>query len=138
LLLSSATEDNNEFIPFIANDSEMQIESADIPSPLPILALRNAVLFPGVVIPISVGREKSLKLVREQYSKDKLVGAISQIDAKVEDPEFEDLYKIGTIGQIIKILEMPDGSTTVILQGVKRASATISILTRKYNSGRGI
>lgn len=120
LLLSSATEDNNEFIPFIANDSEMEIESADIPSPLPVLALRNAVLFPGVVIPISVGREKSLKLVREQYSKDKLVGAISQIDAKVEDPEFEDLYKIGTIGQIIKILEMPDGSTTVILQGVKR------------------
>lgn len=120
LLISSASDENGEFIPFIANDSDILIESSDIPSALPILALRNAVLFPGVVIPISVGREKSLKLVREQYAKDKIIGAVSQIDAKVEDPTFDDLYKVGTVGQIIKILEMPDGSTTVILQGVKR------------------
>ncbi len=136
LLISSATEDNNEFIPFIANDSEMQIESSEIPDPLPILALRNAVLFPGVVIPISVGREKSLKLVREQYAKDKIIGAISQIDSKVEDPTLEDLYKIGTIGQILKILEMPDGSTTVILQGIKRFELNEIVESTPYLMGK--
>lgn len=136
LLISSATEDNNEFIPFIANDSEMQIESSEIPDPLPILALRNAVLFPGVVIPISVGREKSLKLVREQYAKDKIIGAISQIDSKVEDPTQEDLYKTGTIGQILKILEMPDGSTTVILQGIKRFELNEIVESTPYLLGK--
>lgn len=135
LLISSATEENGEFIPFIANDSEMQIDSSDIPSPLPILALRNAVLFPGVVIPISVGREKSLKLIKEQYAKDKIIGAISQIDAKIEDPKQKDLYTIGTIGQIIKILEMPDGSTTVILQGIKRFVLNEIVETTPYLLG---
>jgi ATP-dependent Lon protease len=136
ILISSASEDNNEFIPFIANDSEMQIDSSEIPDPLPILALRNAVLFPGVVIPISVGREKSLKLVREQYAKEKIIGAVSQIDSKVEDPSQEDLYKIGTIGQILKILEMPDGSTTVILQGVKRFELNQIVETDPYLKGQ--
>ena len=136
ILITSATEDNNEFIPFIANDSEMQIDSSEIPNPLPILALRNAVLFPGVVIPISVGREKSLKLVREQYSKDKIIGAISQIDSKIEEPNQEDLYKIGTIGQILKILEMPDGSTTVILQGIKRFELNQIVETEPYFKGQ--
>ena len=136
ILITSATEDNNEFIPFIANDSEMQIDSSEIPNPLPILALRNAVLFPGVVIPISVGREKSLKLVREQYSKDKIIVAISQIDSKIEEPNQEDLYKIGTIGQILKILEMPDGSTTVILQGIKRFELNQIVETEPYFKGQ--
>ena len=135
LLISSASEDNNEFIPFIANDSEMDIDKMGIPNPLPILALRNAVLFPGVVIPINVGREKSLKLVREQYAKDKIIGTISQIDAKIEEPGFDDLYKVGTIGQIVKILEMPDGSTTVILQGVKRFVLNEIIASQPYLLG---
>lgn len=136
ILISSAADDNNEFIPFIANDSEMQIDSSEIPDPLPILALRNAVLFPGVVIPISVGREKSLKLVREQYAKDKIIGAVSQIDSKVEEPRQEDLFKIGTIGQILKILEMPDGSTTVILQGIKRFELNQIVETEPYLKGQ--
>lgn len=132
ILISSASDESNDFIPFIANDNEMQIDSDEIPDPLPLLALRNAVLFPGVVIPISVGREKSLKLVREQYAKDKIVGTVSQIDSKVEDPVQEDLYKIGTIGQILKILEMPDGSTTVILQGVKRFELNVIVESEPF------
>lgn len=136
LLISSSTEDNGEFIPFIANDNEMQIESSEIPDPLPILALRNAVLFPGVVIPISVGREKSLKLVREHYAKNKIVGAVSQIDSKVEEPAQSDLFKIGSLGQILKILEMPDGSTTVILQGIKRFELLELVETMPYLQGQ--
>jgi len=118
--LTNLMDEDSDFIPIIADEDESAIDEFEVPDSLPILPLRNTVLFPGVVIPITVGREKSLKLIREVYANKGLLGAVSQIDYEVEEPEFEDMNKIGTVAQIIKILEMPDGTTTVILQGKKR------------------
>jgi ATP-dependent Lon protease len=118
--LTNLMDEDSDFIPIIADEDESAIDDFVVPDSLPILPLRNTVLFPGVVIPITVGREKSLKLVREVYADKGLLGAVSQIDYEVEEPEVEDMNKIGTVAQIIKILEMPDGTTTVILQGKKR------------------
>ncbi len=91
-----------------------------IPDLLPLLPLRNTVLFPGVVLPITVGRDKSIKAVQDAYKTDKLVGVLAQKDANVEDPVFEDLSKIGIVAKIVKLIKMPDGGTTVIIQGKKR------------------
>jgi ATP-dependent Lon protease len=113
-------DEDSDFIPIITDEDESALDELQVPDVLPILPLRNTVLFPGVVIPISVGREKSLKLVREVYKNKGMLGAASQMDLSVEEPHFDDINKIGTVAQIIKILEMPDGSTTVILQGKKR------------------
>ncbi|MFT5750064.1 MAG: ATP-dependent Lon protease, partial [Ancylomarina sp.] len=118
--LTNMMDEDSDFIPIIADEDESAIDDFEVPDSLPILPLRNTVLFPGVVIPITVGREKSLKLVREVYADKGLLGAVSQIDYEVEEPEVDDMHKIGTVAQIIKILEMPDGTTTVILQGKKR------------------
>lgn len=118
--LTNLMDEDSDFIPIIADEDESAIDEFVVPDSLPILPLRNTVLFPGVVIPITVGREKSLNLVREVYADKGLLGAVSQIDYEVEEPEVEDMNKIGTVAQIIKILEMPDGTTTVILQGKKR------------------
>ena len=119
ILIDSADQDT-DFIPIITDDDAPIIKDSDIPDVIPILALRNTVLFPGVVIPITVGRTKSVKLVKELNTKKKILGAISQIDAKVEEPETKDLFKVGTVAQVLKVLEMPDGSTSVILQGIRR------------------
>jgi len=114
-------EDEMEFMPIIplhenddANDEQV------IPAELPLLPLRNTVLFPGVVIPITVGRDKSIKAVNDAYKTDKLVGVVSQKDSLVEEPTVSDLVDIGTIAKIIKLIKMPDGGTTVIIQGKKR------------------
>ena len=114
-------EDEMEFMPIIplhenddANDEQV------IPAELPLLPLRNTVLFPGVVIPITVGRDKSIKAVNDSYKGDKLVGVVSQKDSLVEEPAVNDLVDIGTIAKIIKLIKMPDGGTTVIIQGKKR------------------
>ncbi len=113
----SDSPDDSNFFPIISDeDSEIKKEDGEIEN-IPILPLRNTVLFPGVVIPITVGRSKSLKLIREANKKNQLIGTVAQINQNVEDPTFTDLYKIGTYAQIIKILEMPDESTTVIIQG---------------------
>jgi ATP-dependent Lon protease len=120
IALTNMMDEDSDFIPIITDEDENALDELVVPDSLPILPLRNTVLFPGVVIPISVGREKSLKLVREVYANKGMLGAATQIDLSVEDPHFDDIYKIGTVAQIIKILEMPDGSTTVILQGKKR------------------
>ncbi len=109
-----------EFIPIISEEEEQEVTKLNVPDVLPVLPLRNTVLFPGVVIPITVGREKSLKLVQEVYQKNKILGTIAQKDPEVEDPRPADLYDIGTVAQILKILEMPDGSTSIIIQGKKR------------------
>ncbi len=99
----------------------MMNEKLDIDTEnLPILTLRNMVLFPGVALPVLVGRKKSLRLVEEAYSKHKHIGVVCQIDADVEDPMVEDLYSIGVVAEVVKILEMPDETTTVILQGKQR------------------
>jgi ATP-dependent Lon protease len=113
-------DEETEYIPLLSEEEEEDLKKMNIPDVLPILPLRNTVLFPGVVIPITVGREKSLRLVQEVYKKNKILGAIAQMDGNIEDPELEDLYKVGTVAQILKILEMPDGSTSVIIQGRKR------------------
>ncbi len=114
-------EDEMEFMPMIPlhEDNEGNDEQA-IPAELPLLPLRNTVLFPGVVIPITVGRDKSIKAVNDAYKTDKLVGVVSQKDSQVEEPAANDLVNIGTVAKILKLIKMPDGGTTVIIQGKKR------------------
>jgi len=119
-IFSSMDEDQQDFYPIIADGDDDELFSANVPDRLPILPLRNAVLFPGVVMPISVGRSKSLNLVREAYNGAKLVATVAQRNGQIEDPTLSDLYPVGTMAEILKILEMPDGTTTVILQGKKR------------------
>lgn len=134
--LTNLMDEDSDFIPIIADEDESAIDEFEVPDSLPILPLRNTVLFPGVVIPITVGREKSLKLVREVYANKGLLGAVSQIDYEVEEPEVEDMHKIGTVAQIIKILEMPDGTTTVILQGKKRFEIEAMISNDPFHVAR--
>jgi ATP-dependent Lon protease len=109
-----------DFIPILADGDDAALHSLDVPEVLPILPLRNTVLFPGVVIPITVGREKSLRLIREVSRGNKLLGTIAQTDFKLDDPGIGELYQIGTMAEVLKLLEMPDGSTTVIIQGRRR------------------
>ncbi|MBT6514926.1 MAG: endopeptidase La [Crocinitomicaceae bacterium] len=109
-----------EFIPLISAEDEDRMNKEELPDELPILSLRNNVLFPGVVIPITVGRDKSIKLIQDANADKKIIGVVSQRDPEVEDPSFDDLNKVGTVGQIVKQLKMPDGSTTIIIQGKKR------------------
>ncbi|MGB0391678.1 MAG: endopeptidase La [Salibacteraceae bacterium] len=118
--LSSGIEDNTEFIPLLSSEDEEQMEKENLPTELPLLPLRNTVLFPGVVIPITVGRDKSIKLVKDSYDGDKVIGVVSQQDQTIEDPSLEQLNKIGTMAKIIKMLRMPDGNTTIIIQGKRR------------------
>ena len=120
LFLSNNINDDNEFIPVLTDEDDESAEALVVLDLLPILPLRNTVLFPGIVIPITVGREKSIKLIREAYKKDKIIGTIAQRNPNVNDPTGKDIYKVGTIAQVLKILEMPDNSTSVIIQGRKR------------------
>ena len=116
------TEEENEFIPlFSFNEQDMENEPAlEIEEMIPILPLRNTVLFPGVVIPITVGRDKSIQAVKAAFGKDKLIGVVSQMDGNIEDPAAADLCKIGTVAKVIKMIKMQDGGTTIIIQGKKR------------------
>jgi ATP-dependent Lon protease len=118
--IAAGMDNESDFIPLITDEDEDIFLNAEVPDILPILPLRNTVLFPGVVLPISVGRDKSLKLIRDAYSGSKIVGTITQKDSNLEEPTSNDLFSIGTVAQIIRILEMPDGSTSVIIQGKKR------------------
>lgn len=115
------SEDEMEFMPIIPLHEENDPnDDQEIPAEIPLLPLRNTVLFPGVVIPITVGRDKSIKAVTEAYKIDKLIGVVSQKDSQVEEPVKSDLLEVGTIAKIIKLIKMPDGGTTVIIQGKKR------------------
>ena len=118
----SGSEDEMEFMPIIPlnEDGSESNDDQPVPDELPLLPLRNTVLFPGVVIPITVGRDKSIKAVTDSYKTDKLIGVISQKDSLVEEPTVSDLVDIGTVAKIIKLIKMPDGGTTVIIQGKKR------------------
>ncbi len=118
--LSDLIESETEFIPLISAEDEEAMNEEETPNELPILPIRNTVLFPGVVLPITVGRDKSIRLVQDAYKGDRTVGVISQKQQSIENPEFEDLNGIGTVARIIRLLKMPDGSTTVIIQGKKR------------------
>jgi ATP-dependent Lon protease len=121
-----------EFVPLISEEEEDKMNKEDVPEELPILPIRNNVLFPGVVIPITVGRDKSIKLIEDAYNGDKTIGVVSQIKASVENPEPIDFHKIGTVAHIIKRLKMPDGSTTVIIQGKRRFQVEHFVQTEPY------
>jgi ATP-dependent Lon protease len=112
--------DDSEFFPLMSTDDEAEMNNESVPEILPILPLRNTVLFPGVVIPITVGRDKSIRLIREANKGDRMIGVVSQQDVGIEDPTFDQLNRVGTVALIVKMLQMPDGNTTVILQGKKR------------------
>ncbi len=115
-------EDEMEFMPIIPlnEDDSEDNDTQVIPDEIPLLPLRNTVLFPGVVLPITVGRDKSLKAVSDAYKADKLIGVIAQKDSSVEEPTVSDLEEIGTVAKIAKMIKMPDGGTTIIIQGKKR------------------
>ncbi len=113
---------DHDFIPLISSEDEEAMHREKAPEVIPILPLRNTVLFPGVVIPITVGRDRSIRLINEAHKTDKIIGVVSQTDAEIEEPDATDLHRVGTIAAIIKLLKMPDGSTTVIIQGKKRFS----------------
>jgi ATP-dependent Lon protease len=116
------SEDEMDFIPIIPlNESESEsMDGIVVPSEISLLPLRNTVLFPGVVLPITVGRDKSIRAVNDAYKADKLIGVIAQKDSDIEDPEKKDLESVGTIAKIVKLIKMPDGGTTVIIQGKAR------------------
>lgn len=116
------TEEEMEFMPIIPlnEEEDPNADQQAIPAELPILPLRNTVLFPGVVIPITVGRDKSIKAVNDAYKADKLIGVLAQKDSTVEEPVVSDLEDIGTVAKIVKLIKMPDGGTTIIIQGRKR------------------
>jgi ATP-dependent Lon protease len=120
MLSDDNVAEDTEFIPLLSLEEEDSMNAETVPEELPILPLRNTVLFPGVVIPITVGRDKSINLIKDAYKGDKIIGVVSQKNDTVEDPLPEDLNTIGTVAQIIKMLRMPDGNTTVIIQGKKR------------------
>ena len=113
-------DENSELIPLMTPEDEALINNEELPESLPILPLRNTVLFPGVVIPITAGRDTSIKLISEANKGSKVIGVVAQKDESVENPKVQDIYKIGTVARILKVLKMPDGNTTIIIQGKKR------------------
>ncbi len=119
-IFSNLIDDDAEFIPLMTSEDEEQMNLENIPEELAILPLRNTVLFPGVVIPITVGRDKSIKLIKDANKTDRIIGVVSQKDVSVDDPGINDLNQVGTVAMIIKMLRMPDGNTTVIIQGKRR------------------
>ncbi|HEY5470746.1 MAG TPA: endopeptidase La [Bacteroidales bacterium] len=120
IFLQDMLDGEGDIIPIIADGDDGELEDVEVPEAIPILSLRNNVLFPGVVLPISIGRPRSIQLIKDAYRNNKIVGTVAQKDPDIENPEFQDLHSVGTIGQIVKLLEMPDGSTTAIIQGRKR------------------
>lgn len=120
LSLSGLLGDDTEFIPLITSEEENELKEGDIPTEIPILPLRNTVLFPGVVSPITAGRDKSIRLIRDVQAGSKLMGVVAQKDVNTENPGFGDLYEIGTLAHIIRSFKMPDGNTTIIIQGKRR------------------
>ena len=113
-------EADAELIPLMTSEDEEHLQNEALPNSLPLLPLRNTVLFPGVVIPITAGRDKSIQLIKDANKGDKVIGVVAQKDDSVENPEAKDIYNLGTVARILRVLKMPDGSTTVIIQGKKR------------------
>ena len=132
LSLSNILNEDSELIPLMTPEDEEIINSEDVPEILPILPLRNTVLFPGVVIPITAGRDKSIQLINEANKGDKVIGVVAQKDADVEVPTSNDIYKTGVVAQILRVLKMPDGNTTVIIQGKKRFEITEMLQEKPY------
>ncbi|MFN9595942.1 MAG: endopeptidase La [Bacteroidota bacterium] len=120
--IGGISDDEPDLIPLLSSEDEETMNSESVPEVLAILPLRNTVLFPGVVIPITVGRDRSIHLIKDAYKADKIIGVVAQKDSTIEDPNIDDLHPIGTVAHIIKMLRMPDGNTTVIIQGKRRFS----------------
>ena len=116
----SDLDGESELIPLLTSEDEELLEKENLPNSIPILPLRNTVLFPGVVIPITASRDKAIELINDANKSDKKIGVVAQIDKNIDDPKPIDLYKIGTVAKILRVLKMPDGNITVIIQGKKR------------------
>lgn len=121
-----------DLIPLLTPEDEEEMSNEELPNSLPILPLRNTVLFPGVVIPITAGRDKSIKLINDANAAGKVIGVVAQKDEDVEDPKRDDIHQIGTVAQILRVLKMPDGNVTVILQGKKRFQISKVISEEPY------
>ena len=115
-------DEDSDLIPLMTSDDEEAISKESLPDTLPILPLKNTVMFPGVVIPITASRDKSIKLIKDSNTKEKLIGVVSQKDSKVQMPTLNDIHSTGTVAKILRVLQMPDGNVTVIIQGKKRFS----------------
>lgn len=124
--------EESEFFPLMSSEDEEEMNNEQTPEILPILPLRNTVLFPGVVIPITVGRDKSIKLIKDANKGNKIIGVVAQKDTSAEDPNYDQLNRVGTMALIIKVLQMPDGNTTVIIQGKKRFLLKEQVQTEPY------
>ncbi len=124
--------DNPGFITLMTQDEENQINQEQFPDQIPVLPLRNTVLFPGVVFPITLGRDKSIRLIKDAYKTNKIIGVVSQKDADMDDPTPGDLYGIGTVAQIVKMIRMPDGNTTAIIQGKRKFVLEEMVKTDPY------
>jgi ATP-dependent Lon protease len=133
---SNLIEEDSEFIPLLSPEDEESMNTEEIPEIVGILPLRNTVLFPGVVIPITIGRDKSIKLVKDAYQSTKVIGVLAQKDVAIEDPSPKEMNRIGTVARIIKMLQMPDGSTTVIIQGKRRFEVHEFVEVLPYFRGR--
>ena len=125
-------DENSELIPLMTPEDEAKINNEILPETLPILPLRNTVLFPGVVIPITAGRDKSIKLINDANKGNKVIGVVSQKDENIEDPTAKDIFKTGTVARILRVLKMPDGNTTIIIQGKKRFEVREVITEEPY------
>lgn len=124
-------DDEEDFIPILADEND-NIPDKDVPNILQILPLRNTVLLPGVIIPITVGRDKSIALIKQAYKKKKMIGVVAQKDLNIEEPEFKDLYTTGTAAVIVRMIQMGDGNTTAIIQGKKRIQLNKLIKTKPF------
>lgn len=131
-ILFDSIEANAEIIPIVTDEDVMSPSKVEVPEVLPILPLKNAILFPGVVMPITVGRVQSIRLIRDYNKKEKIIGVATQKNAGIEKPVIGDLYATGTAAQILKILEMPDGNTMVILQGLSRIAIMDQVQHEPY------
>lgn len=130
---SDLISNESEFIPLLTEEDEEQMNTELVPNSLPVLPLRNTVLFPGVVVPITVGRDKSIQLIKDSYNNgNKTIAVVAQKDVKIEEPNFDDLHKTGTQAYILKLLTMPDGSTTAIIQGKRRIKLEEMVSSEPY------
>ena len=121
---SDMLNEDTEFLPLMSDEDEAKISKEDTPNELPILPLRNTVLFPGVIIPITIGRDRSVKLIKDAENGNKTIGVVAQKDFDTELPELSDLNHVGTVAHILKMLKMPDGNITAVIQGRKRFEIT--------------
>ncbi len=132
LSLHNILDEDSELIPLMTPEDEEEIRKEEVPEVLPILPLRNTVLFPGVVIPITAGRDASIKLIKDANAGNKTIGVVAQNNETVEEPTIEDIHRIGTVARILRILKMPDGNTMVVIQGKKRFEVGEFVQTDPY------